>query len=232
MKKIFFLFSFLFVCSNFALGQNLQSDTINQTKIAIQRDTNRYLRFGLIPYQIFSRSSGVYLGLDLKGVRIENKFLYTYETSYEPNGYAPLISRDNWYYKGFNNYFSLYRNSGKVAKKELGIILVYRFWWYNNRRVGEYARDWSTWAVKSSSAQGFGGGLCYNADLSKGSFDFNFFMDGTLTFFIDNQIIYSTGSNSRLPPFYNETFPYHTSYNKIHLNYTFGLKFGYRKKLK
>jgi len=67
-------------------------------------------------------------------------------------------------------------------------------------------------------------------------FDFNFFWNGTLTYFNVHSYVYSLdyidtifgGSNYYL----TKTYPYYEAANRIYFNITAGLKIGYRKSIK
>lgn len=62
-------------------------------------DTNRYFHIGIIPYQLLTRSSDLYVGYDFKKVGIEWRPSYTYATNVKPGEIFLSFYNDNYFLK-------------------------------------------------------------------------------------------------------------------------------------
>jgi hypothetical protein len=104
----------------------------------LKRDTNTYFHIGIIPYQLLSRSSGIYIRYDFKGIGIEYRPTYTYTTNVFIQGALLASYADNFCFQGINNSLSFY--FPLKHKTKIGIMLSYKYWWYNNQTITrEYA---------------------------------------------------------------------------------------------
>ena len=74
--------------NEFNLRKNIIISFVLLSSISLNaqfKDTTRYTRFGIIPYQFFSRSFGVYYIYDFKNTAIEFRPSYTYsKNSFDP----------------------------------------------------------------------------------------------------------------------------------------------------
>ena len=191
-----------------------------------ESERSRCLRIGVIPYQFFARSSGVYFSYDLKQVEIEYRGFYTYATNvtsmFSPGTY------DNFYYRGTNNAL-LISHSGHASK--WAIMAVFRYWWYNNKWLPvEGISSWSSYSWsqrKSGNLLGIGLGIEYCKELSENAFHAAFFVNASVTYCETTHIIYEESGGA--PPHYRS--PRTELGNKTHLSIALGFKLGYQKRL-
>jgi hypothetical protein len=199
-------------------------------------DTVSYFHVGIIPYQILTRSSGIYVRYDYKKFGFEYKPTYTFATNLAPNSFSPPLFFENFYFQGINNSIVLYGQFKHRTK--IGLMLSYKHWWHGKEAIyntqslisGEDTYPWLI-ETKSTIMNGFGIGIELIHDFSRENFDFSFFYNVSITEFTAYSHVYSADSYNfaGLSLLQQHTYPYtETNYN-LYFNITAGFKFGYRK---
>ncbi len=202
---------FLFFCFGSMLGQ----------------DSARFLRMGIIPYQLFSRSTGAYVGYDLnRWASLEYRPTYTIATGYINSSW----SDDNtiFYYQGINNNLIMHL---KLSEKwKIGFMAGYRYWWFNQQRI--LANGYATWEsfgpkeLESGNKSGFFGGIEFVKYIGDEKSDAALFINFSLTKFSGTMIIYPQSNQTTAP----STIEKH-GFSSNSFNVAIGLKIGYKKKL-
>lgn len=103
-------------------------------------DTACYLHIGIIPYEVLSRSSGLYIGYDFKNISLEYRPTYTYATNLNVSGIG-LFNNDNWSFQGINNSIILYKPLNRRTK--IGTIISYKYWWHNKLSIDNNASSYA-----------------------------------------------------------------------------------------
>lgn len=194
----------------------------------------RYFHIGIIPYQLLSRSSGIYIRYDLKNIGIEYRPTYTYATNVFVKGMFPDYE-DNFCYQGINNSLAVYFSL--KPKTKIGVMLSYKYWWYYNQSITrEYVSRGSTWGnteTESAYMKGIGFGVEMMHDISAyKNLDLTFFYNASLTYFNAYSTIYSYSSYGYYsPPLYG-SLPQNVASTQIQPTITCGLKIGYRKPIR
>ena len=206
--------------------------------LPLNMGSDNYFHIGIIPYQLLTRSSGLYVRYDFKNISVEYRPTYTYafpKVTDQVTGDPSPIYYDNYYFQGINNSFVFYK---LLKQNRVGFIISYKYWWHGNQSiyndVSSYAHDDPDFKeVKSTYMNGIGMGAEYTHDFSNAHFDCSFFANATVTNFIAQSHVVSLDGGSNIPPSaYNQTYPYDETKDRFYVNITAGFKFGYRKKLK
>lgn len=187
------------------------------------KDSTRVFKVGIIPYQFLSRSTGAYVGYDFKHFSLEYRPTYTIATHYI-NSYA---TDDNtlFYYQGLNNNILI--SLPISAGWKLGLLLGYRYWWFNPQRV--IANGYATWEsnppkeTESGNKQGFCYGLELSKDLGANKTDAVFFFNISCTSFMGTLKVYPNPWQS-IP----SAPPMNYSFSETRFNVAIGFKIGYR----
>ncbi|HEX7413217.1 MAG TPA: hypothetical protein VF411_04155 [Bacteroidia bacterium] len=224
----------LLVC--FAKGQ----DGRNGVKTVEFLDTSNYFHIGIIPYQVLTRSSGIYIRYDFKKFAIEYRPTYTYATNLVPGENSPPILYENFYFQGINNSFLFYRP--RPDKTKIGFIFSYKHWWhstlpiYNDLSVIPSKSLSGAYLIENKST--VMNGICTGVEFMScnrkyNRFDCNFFFDATITGFIVQSQVYSAyAANYGFSRYFNLlSYPYDQTKFRFYFNITAGFKFGYRKQL-
>lgn len=179
-------------------------------------DTASYLKFGVIPYQVFGRSSGAYIGFSNKKLSLEYRYFYTYATNYYPPHSGNFAK---FFYAGDNHnlLFTFYRKESV----SFAVLAGYKSWSFSNKSVPLY--DIYSMRRTSSHVQGFCAGFEYSKDLSKKKFHGEFFMGLSYSHLSGSYEYYGYGIQ--------DGWQKHSrDYNMVHL--AVGSKLGGRIKLK
>lgn len=192
-----------------------------------KEDALRYYRLGIIPYQFFSRSSGVYAGIDFEQISLEGRLTYTYETDYVST-FMPF-PYDKFYYSGINGAILI--GPAKNRGVKVSGMLIYRNWHYYNKWV--FADGISTWSsysyqeLKSSVLNGYGFGLDLSWNLSKSNFEIVAFTNLSWTICDIGRDVYEVNRGNNVPP--GTQYPRREFDSKIYGALAAGFKFGWRK---
>jgi hypothetical protein len=198
-----------------------------RTKGEEVRDTNRYFSFGVIPYQLFSRSSGGYISFKFKNrFSVDYRYTYTFATEH----LTDLTIHSKFFYRGDNHTLALTYH-GKTQGGAWSLLFGYKHWWFSNKYIPlEGEPLWSSFSEpfgsSSANIRGINFGLEYSRDLSGEKFHCVLFMNFSVTEFKGKMSGYSPDSN-KFMPVYNE---YDYSAEMFHASV--GFKFGGRIKLK
>lgn len=221
--EIFTILSLLISCS--VLAQVKYNPNSGQPPSIKKVDTTQYIRFGIIPYQVLSRSFGIYVGMDLKKVSFEYRTTYTYATRFLTALIGPY---DRFYTEGINNTLVIYP-SGYRGK--FGVMVVHRYWGYYNEWIyRERISLYSSYAFrerKTSVMNGIGLGVEYSKDLSIKKLDLAFFCNLQITRFVVNSEVYEGDLKGQ-----SLNYPRTEHYNRFDVGIAVGFKIGLRKPLK
>lgn len=198
-------------------------------KIIRQPDTSRYLHIGIIPYQILSRSTGIYIGMDLKKKSaLEYRLTYTCATKFVY--YAG--GDDNYFFQGINNTFLyIHHLTDGFA---LGFMALQKSWWYDTQWVAvdiNSPAGTSLEQLKSTKLFGVGAGLELMSNLNtkpERKTDILLFVNISGTEFFGRSNIYARRGFGGNP---NEVYPKSENVTLFHPILTFGFKLGFRKAL-
>ena len=216
------------ITSNFAANANPENVII---------ESDRYLHVGIIPYQLLTRSSGLYMRYDFKQMSLEYRPTYTYAFNFATDqftgGILPIYY-DNFTFQGINNSLLFFK---PLKSSEIGFIVSYKHWWHGNQSIDNDKSDFGHGEVifkeiKSTYMNGLGAGVEYTHDFSNNHFDCGFFLNTTITDFIAHSHVVSFDSGNIPPSYSYRTYPYYETKNRVYVNVTAGFKFGYRKQLK
>ncbi|MGZ3861942.1 MAG: hypothetical protein ACXVPN_07170 [Bacteroidia bacterium] len=203
------------------------SQTVNKRRSA---DTSKYFHIGLIPYQVLSRSLGGYAGFDFKKYIIELRTTYTRATNYL-GIYFPF-AYDNFYYHGLN--ISPVFNIKVSRRSRIRFMLFYRNWSYTDQWICvpgiSPESSYSFTERKTAHAKGIGAGFEYSLDWSYRHFDFGFFTNISFTKMSGIMLISEGDYHAKQIP--NRTYPITEDLTINKAVFTFGLKFGFRSKIK
>jgi hypothetical protein len=142
-----------------------------------------FLKGGLIPYQFFARSSGIYFEYSLqRHFSLEFRLAYTYRQNNLEERYQYALSvRGYFLYSGENAYLAWYGKAGKWMK--FSMLIGQRYWEYFDEWLpqskalapGSYIYQ----ECKSSYLFGLGIGFGFGLDLSQKSswLDCEYFMN-------------------------------------------------------
>lgn len=225
MKRLFLLCCICLVA--FSVAQT--SDTAQKALSASMSEKVEPLwrwNIGVIPYQILTRSTGIYAGFNCKWFSVEYRPTYTIPTRALDMGYWST----NWFhYQGINNYLFIYPTIGIKKKWKLGFVFGYKYWWFGIQDVHSGV-EYQQRSLASSEMSGFCGGIELKKDLSRRNFDCSFFFNVMVTAFKVTTIYYESyyagvaNSQVHAPIVYKG--------DRGPLNITCGFKLGYRKSLK
>jgi hypothetical protein len=165
----------------------------------------RFVRAGLIPYQLFSRSSGAYFEFPMRTYySLEGRVAYTYCQPEMENQYQySLVVRGYFLYSGENAYLAWCARPGKHMK--ISMLLAQRYWEYHNQWLPGAAISIPVPDMyeerKSSYLFGVGWGIGLALDFAKrNSFvDAEFFMNAFI-FQCWIHDLYSSAEGSTAPP--------------------------------
>lgn len=186
-------------------------------------DTNKYVRFGIVPFQFPTRSVGVYFGVNKPNSHWEYRPTYTIPL-YNRGVYG--AKQDFLHYQGINNHIILKFTENQNVHTRL--LLIQRTWWYNNQylTVDNIPSSKNLVLRSHQSALINGGGIGWDSywDFSKNRFNGNFFLSISAS--------YLYGKRKILDKF-DPNFGIKNSYVRqmVLINVSFGLELGCRTKL-
>ncbi len=190
-------------------------------------DTNKYIRFGVVPYQFLSRSSGLYIAYQFKNCEFEFRPTYTIRTKNLSVPYMTGIKNDRYFYQGLNNNFLFQPNLPN--NEHFRLILIYRLWWFKNQKIPvdgvSLSSSYSFSLKQNAFLQGPGGGIEYKWDGNNRKFDCNFYFNLTQSFLFGERTILSGYAGY----FGNQKPPITEKIHRFIFNLTFGLELGYKK---
>jgi hypothetical protein len=147
------------------------------------KDTNRYISFGIIPYQFLGRSFGGYLSYKTrKGILVDYRATYTIPTSFY--NYRIMGWVDRYYFRGLNHL--LHVECYTSSKRSIGIIIGYRHWWYKKEMIPNGQPTHSSYfgyIKRSEILDGVTLGLGTSRDLSFKKFSSAFYTNISITSF-------------------------------------------------
>lgn len=150
------------------------------------QDTARYISAGLIPYQFFSRSTGVFVSYREGRKAFEFRPTYTIPTGYVNDFIG--IPHDRFLYRGVNGMF--FFQYGQQLKWKLGLMAGFRYWWYNNQWITpDDIATWSSYASYKQKKSATMLGPCLGLELSRKYFFFTIsytHFSGSVSTFGDN----------------------------------------------
>lgn len=191
------------------------------------------IHFGVIPYQILSRSSGLYFSYKINDLfSVEYRPTYTYATRYYNNRWWPNGLNFDWFfYNGINNNFLFFLKMNPSWK--VGVLLGYKYWWYQNNWIytgREYGYGGYVNERRSSNISGPQVGLEFQKDIGADNFDATFFVNASVTFFNGTATAYEANLTGTSSGSYNyNQYPATTSIYLSWFNIAAGFKVGYRK---
>jgi len=214
------------------LKKDLALQTLDALSYKQISDLPRYFHVGIIPYQLFSRSSGFYIGYDFKHIALEYRPTYTFATNLDVSG-LNLFNNDNWYFRGINNSLVLYKPLSPRTK--IGAIVTYRYWWHDKvsveNNISSHAyNDPYFKESKSAYMSGIGMGVEFLHSLTLNHFEVSVFANASITVFETRTHLLSYDGGNYKPE--NVTYPSDQTSSVFHPNITGGLKIGYRKEVK
>jgi hypothetical protein len=185
-------------------------------------NTQKYLAFGIIPYQILSRSSGAYVSIKAAtNLLIDYRYTYTFQTQILSNS----VPYTKFFYLGDNHtlVFS-YVDRDRIT---YGLSVGYKHWWFSQKSIPPegyvLASSFSQpLGYTSSNVRGPNFGLELGQGFSKNKLDLAFYMNFSVTAFKGSRSLY--GGNS----FYEHN---NHNYSVYFYHLAIGLKFGGRIKL-
>lgn len=193
------------------------------------QDTAKYIRFGVVPYQLLSRSMGAYFSLPYKKSSWEYRATYTRATKNLGIPYWTGISHDWFFYQGLNNNIVYHPNIQE--NKHVRLLLIYRIWWYQNQWIPEdgisTASSYSFKNKQSSLINGPGAGVEFTWDFSDNHFDGNFYFNFSQSVLVGSKSVFESKNGAY---FINKTRPIKQTIRRPIFNFTLGLEIGYRKK--
>lgn len=188
-------------------------------------DTNKYLRIGIVPYQLFARSAGLYISI--KKPTSYWEYRPTFTIPFTKNHSVPYLldlDYDTYHYHGINNNFVLKFNDSQNTHTRL--LLIQRTWWYKNNRIPAdnvvSSKQQTLYINQSALINGLGMGLDFYWDFSDGDLDRNFFITLSGSYLYGKRYL-----NFNSQYFKNEV----VEVNKVVLNFTLGFEFGSRSKI-
>lgn len=186
------------------------------------QDTAKYIRFGIVPYQLLSRGSGLYVSIKKPNSYWEYRPTFTFATNLKA---LFLPTSDHFFYQGVNNNFVLKFYDGRNVHTRL--LLIQRTWWYNNKyfEVDNVpgSREMVLRAKQSSLINGGGMGADFYWDQSSYNFDCNVYLSLSGSYLWGKRHAYADPM-LQLPEYYAASI--------FVFNLTFGVEIGYRKSLK
>lgn len=205
IKYYLTIFIFLF-CINLIKSQDYSKKTPK---------TNLHL--GIIPYQLFSRSSGIYCGLSKGKIGLEYRPTYTYATNYW-SMFMSSSHKDWFYFKGINNNLLI----TLVVEESINISLIggYKYWWYNKQTI---KKENGLNETKSSKIEGFAVGMEVSFEVGNRD-DFLFFFNSTYNKYNGTTTLYGNSGTGYKTPIKK---PYRYEI----LSYAFGVKIGLKTKI-
>ena len=182
---------------------------------------------GIIPYQLFSRSSGLYVGYNFNAhYSLEYRPTYTFSELFGKKIFIIPAGYDWNSYTGINNALLILRNAGKLR---YGLLLGYKYWWYNSIWMpadNGYSKGSPSYYEerRSSIISGPTAGFDFDVDISRKNIESAVFFNITSTIF-DGKTIYYEAPHSCV----SNTYPKTERISHLWLNIALGLKFGYRR---
>lgn len=216
-----------------------EQSTINKKSNDRKSDTINSWHIGIIPYQLLTRSSALYVRYDFKKMSLEYRPSYTYATNINQQQIFPVFFYyDNFYFQGINNSLILYFPTHKATK--IGLMLSYKHWWHGIKSIdsdnSEFSGKADSYYLKenrSTVMNGFGAGLEFSYQrVNRKHFDANFFWNASLTYFVSHSYVYSGSESSQFvgnPNYPQKTYPYTETKGRTYFNVTCGFKLGYKK---
>lgn len=192
------------------------------TFLSFAQNASRTIRAGVVPYQLFSRSSGLYIGVEKNHFSVEYRPTYTFSQEWS------IIENfssgaDIAYHQGINNNFLIDLNTSTHFR----FLLIQRTWWYNNKFLPvdnqPSAKNEVLRTNMSALIAGGGAGMELYWDLSKKVSD--------LRLYIDLSLSYLKGKRKVMNSSFSSYYGIPGSYNRTMLlgNFTIGFEIGSRK---
>lgn len=232
MKRSLLILVFLFVGMSFTEAHNDDKERKAIVSKHPGKDSSvneKYLRIGIIPYQLLSRSSGAYIGYERKRMNLEFRLTYTYATKNLGLAYFVNILHDRFFYQGINNTgiisFHTKRNWN------WGLLVGFRYWWYRNQWIPvdgtSTSSNYSFMERKSGTMFGPMIGFQMEKQFKGNKIDGAFFINFSETYFVGS----ATGYESEYPGL-GWQYPYTSRISLSSFNLAIGFKIGYKKSIK
>ena len=182
-------------------------------------DTNKYIRFGIVPFQLPTRSVGVYFGVNNPRYHWEYRPTYTV-----PFNTAFLsLPNDFFFFQGINNNLILKFNENQNVHSRL--LLIQRTWWYNNKYFSvdniPSSKNQVLRTNQSCLINGFGIGGDFYWDFSSNNFNGNYFISISGSYLYgQRRIISDLSTYPGMKKRYDR--------NMLLINVSFGIELGYK----
>lgn len=206
IKLFVFLLLFVFL-------QKVNAQSFSNT------DTNKYIRFGIVPFQLPTRSVGVYFGVNKPRYHWEYRPTYTFPI----NTAYMFLPNDFFFFQGINNHIILKLNENRNVHSRL--LLIQRTWWYNNKYFTidnvTSSREQAGRTHQSALINGGGIGGDFYWDFSKNHFNGNIFFSTSISYLYGKRKLDDT-TNPALGTI--KSF----DRNMFLVNVSFGIELGYK----
>jgi len=182
-------------------------------------DTDKYVRFGIVPFQLPTRSVGVYFGVNKPSSHWEYRPTYTIPFK----DALFIIKNDFFFFQGINNHIILKFNENRNVHSRL--LLIQRTWWYNNKYFSvdniTSSKSLVLRANQSCLINGVGIGGDFYWDFSENNFNGNFFISLSASYLYGKRKILS------IP---DPHLGIKSSYDRqmFLVNVSFGIELGYK----
>lgn len=182
-------------------------------------DTNKYIRFGIVPFQLPTRSVGVYFGVNNPHYHWEYRPTYTIPI----NTAYMFLANDFFFFQGINNQIVLKFNENRNVHSRL--LLVQRTWWYNNKYFSvdnvTSSKNMVMRTHQSCLINGGGIGGDFYWDFSENHFNGNFFISSSISYLYGRRKLDDTT---------NPALGLQKSFARqmVLINISIGLEFGYK----
>jgi hypothetical protein len=182
-------------------------------------DTNKYIRFGVVPFQLPTRSVGVYFGVNKPSSHWEYRPTYTIPFK----DALFIVKNDFFFFQGINNHIILKFNENRNVHSRL--LIIQRTWWYNNKYFSvdniTSSRDMVARSHQSCLINGGGIGGDFYWDFSSDHFNGNYFFSTSISYLYGKRKLDDT-SNPALGTI--KSF----DRNMFLVNVSFGIELGYK----
>jgi hypothetical protein len=182
-------------------------------------DTNKYIRFGVVPFQLPTRSVGVYFGVNKPSSHWEYRPTYTIPFK----DALFIVKNDFFFFQGINNHIILKFNENRNVHSRL--LLIQRTWWYNNKYFSidniTSSKSLVLRANQSCLINGVGIGGDFYWDFSENNFNGNFFISLSASY------LYGKRKILNIP---DPHLGIKSSYDRqmFLVNVSFGIELGYK----
>ena len=219
MKIKYFLFLIL-ISTTISFGSPINSDSSKSHRPS----------FTIVPYQFLLRSSAISLNYSFKKIGLDLFPSFTYAT----HVYFGFQANYDWFfYRGINSLIIISKTKG--VKHKVGLILGYKFWWFNNQKIPVNYKpifdDGSYKERKSSQISGPVLGGRFEKFVHK-KYLRTFYVDLTATLFQGTLYRYEIYDCQQFPGGLEYTKPIKSKINLedgLRINLGVGFKFGLKK---